>query len=96
MRNYIKNNIKDRLAYCIDWKNSIDMYLANKEIIKKANDEYYKSKPLLKLLLGIYFIPFNTIKFLRYLRIIHDYKKNQIEIKVLTRELNNLIKKEGV
>tara|TARA_S200000501_G_scaffold376934_1_gene433491 strand:+ start:2115 stop:2405 length:291 start_codon:yes stop_codon:yes gene_type:complete len=96
MRNYIKNNIKDRLAYCIDWKNSIEMYLANKEIIKKANDEYYKSKPLLKLLLGIYFIPFNTIKFLRYLRIIHDYKKNQIEIKVLTRELNNLIKKEGV
>ena len=96
MRNYVKNNIKDRLAYCIDWKNSIEMYLANKEIIKKANDEYYKSKPLLKLLLGIYFIPFNTIKFLRYLRIIHDYKKNQIEIKVLTRELNNLIKKEGV
>ena len=36
MRNYLKNKMKDRLAYCMEWKNSVDIYLANKEITKKA------------------------------------------------------------
>ena len=43
--NTIKNTIKDRLTYCKDWKNSVDIYLANKQISKKTHQEYYKSKP---------------------------------------------------
>ena len=35
MRNYIKNKIKDRLTYCKEWKNSVDIYLAGKEVTKK-------------------------------------------------------------
>ena len=87
MSNYFKNKLKDRLTYCREWKHSIDLYLANKEITKKADNEYYKSKPLLKMILDVYFIPYNLIKFLKYLRIIHEYKKNQVEIRVLSREL---------
>ena len=87
MRNYLKNKMKDRLAYCYDWKSSIDIYLANKEITKKADDEFYKSKPLLKLILDVYFLPYNLIKFLKYIRMIHEYKKNQAEIEILSREL---------
>ena len=87
MRNYLRNKIKNRLAYCYDWKNSVDIYLANKEITKKADYEYYKSKPLLKLILDVYFLPYNLIRFLKYLRMIHEYKKNQVEIEILSREL---------
>mgnify|MGYP001163802635 FL=1 len=87
MRNYLKNKMKDRLAYCCDWKSSIDIYLANKEITKKADDEFYKSKPLLKLILDVYFLPYNLIRFLKYIRMIHEYKKNQVEIEILSREL---------
>ena len=36
MKNYYRNKLKERLTYCQDWKHSIDMYLANKEITKKA------------------------------------------------------------
>ena len=79
--------MKNRLAYCVEWKNSVDIYLANKEITKKADIEYYKSRQILKLILDIYFIPTNLIKLLKYLKILHEYKKNQIEIKVLTYEL---------
>jgi len=89
MRNYLKNKMKDRLAYCMEWKNSVDIYLANKEITKKADVEYYRSRPILKLILDIYFIPTNFIKLLKFLRMLHEYKKNQIEIKVLTYELFN-------
>ncbi len=87
MSNYFKNKLKERLTYCREYKHSIDLYLTNKEITKKADDEYYKSKPFLKMILDIYFIPYNLIKFLKYVRIIHEYKKNQVEIRVLSREL---------
>ena len=43
---------------------------------------------LLKLILDVYFIPYNILKFIRYLRMVHEYKKNQVEIKILTRELD--------
>ena len=89
MRNYLKNKMKERLACCMEWKNSVDIYLANKEITKKADIEYYRSRPILKLILDIYFIPTNFIKLLKFLRMLHEYKKNQIEIKVLTYELFN-------
>ena len=88
MRNYFKNKMKDRLNYCHEWKNAVDIYLANKEITKKAHEEYYKSKPLLKLILDVYFIPYNILKFIKYLRMLHEYKKNQVEINVIIRELD--------
>ena len=92
MRNYVKNKIKDRLNYCKEWKNSVDIYLTGKEFTKKTNEEYYKSKPLLKLILDVYFIPYNILKFIRYLRMVHEYKKNQVEIKVLNKELSDFEK----
>lgn len=87
MKNYLRNRIKNRLKYCVDWKSSVDIYLANKEISKKADREYYKSRTLLKFILDIYFIPYNTLRFLRNLMMLHEYKKNDMEIKVLIQEL---------
>ena len=92
MRNYLKNKMKDRLTYCHEWKNSVDIYLASKEVTKKANEEYYKSKPLLKLILDFYFIPLNILRLFRYLRMVHEYKKNQVEIMVLSNILQVLSK----
>ena len=88
MKNYFKNKIKERLTYCKEWKNSVDIYLASKEVTKKTNEEYYKSKPLLKLILDVYFIPYNILRFIRYLRMVHEYKKNQVEIQVLSKQLS--------
>ena len=87
MSNYYKNKLKERLTYCQDWKHSIDMYLANKEISKQADEEFYKTRPFLKLVLNIYFLPYNLLRLLRYLRIKHDYQKNEIEIKVLNKQI---------
>ena len=94
MTNYFKNKLKDRLTYCRDWKHSIDLYLANREITKKADKEYYKTRPFLKLILNFYFLPYNLLKFFRYLRIRHEYKKNEIEIKVLNERIYELRKND--
>ena len=88
MSNYFRNKLKDRLTYCREWKHSIDLYLANKEITKKADEEYYKTRPFLKIVLDIYFLPYNLLRFVRYLRMRHEYKKNEIEIEVLNKQLH--------
>ena len=79
--------MKDRLHYCLGWEKNVHIYLANKEILKKTEDEYYRTRPLLKLILDLYFIPINFLKLLKFIRMRHEYKKNQIEIKVLSKEL---------
>jgi hypothetical protein len=94
MKNYFKNKLKDRLTYCRDWKHSIDLYLANREITKKADEKYYKTRPFLKLILNFYFLPYNLLKLIRYLRIRHEYKKNEIEIKVLNEQIYELRKND--
>ena len=93
MSNYYKNKLKERLTYCREWKHSIDMYLANKEITKQADEEFYKTRPFLKFLLNIYFLPYNLLRLVRYVRIRHDYEKNEIEMKVLNNQLNKFGKK---
>ena len=87
MNNYFKNKLKDRLTYCKSWKHDIDMYLANKEITKQADKEFYKTRPVLKLVLNIYFLPYNLLRLARYLRIRHEYKKNEIEMVILSEKL---------
>ena len=89
MNNYFKNKLKDRLNYCQDWKHSIDLYLANKEITKQADEVFYKTRPFLKLVLNIYFLPYNLLRLVRYLRVRHDYKKNEIEMVVLKKKLKD-------
>jgi hypothetical protein len=88
MRNYVKNRIKDRLMYCKDWRNSVEIYLEGKKIYNKTNKEFYNSKPFLKIILDLYYLPYNMCKLVEYLKMIYQYKKNETEIKVLSRELN--------
>ena len=35
------------------------------------------------------FLPYNLLRLFRYLRMIHEYEKNQVEIKVLSKELGD-------
>ena len=66
MRNYVKNKFKDRLTYCKDWKNSIELYLENKEISSKTNQEFYKSRPFLKIILDVYYLQ-KWLRFVEFL-----------------------------
>ena len=91
MNNYFKNKLKERLTYCQDWKHSIDMYLANKEISNQADKEFYKTRPFLKILINIYFLPYNLLRLVKYLRIRHEYQKNEIEMEILTKKLKENI-----
>ena len=77
MRNYIRNIIKDRLTNCKEWENNVEIYLHNRELTKKTDFEHYKTRPILKLILNLYFLPYNILKQLKYMRIINEYKKTE-------------------
>ena len=85
MRNYLRNIIKDRLTNCKEWENNVEIYLHNRELTKKTDFEHYKSRPILKLFLNFYFLPYNIVKQLKYMRIMNEYKKNKIEIEILSK-----------
>ena len=87
MRNYIKNIIKDRLTNSKEWENNVEIYLHNRELTKKTDFEHYKTRPILKLILNLYFLPYNILKQLNYIRIMNEYKKNKIEIEILSKEI---------
>lgn len=87
MKNYLKNRMMDRLTYCEDWKNSVELYLEGKKISDETNQEFYKYKPILKIILDLYYLPYNMFKLYRYFKIIHEYKKNETEIKILSKKL---------
>ena len=61
MSNYFKNKLKDRLTYCQDWKHSIDMYLANKEITKQVDEEFYKTRPFFKICFKYLFLTIQSV-----------------------------------
>ena len=34
MRNYLRNKMKDRLQYCLNWKKNVDIYFTSSNISK--------------------------------------------------------------
>ena len=48
-----------------------------------------KTRPFLKFVLDIYFLPYNLLRFVRYLKMRHEYKKNEIEIAVLSKKIRD-------
>ena len=80
--------MKVRLHYCLGWQKNVDIYLANKEILKKTDDEYYRTRPLLKLILDIYFIPINFLKLMKFIRMRHEYKKTKLRLKFLKKNFS--------
>ena len=67
--------------------NNVEIYLHNRELTKKTDFEHYKSRPILKLILNLYFLPYNILKQLNYMRIMNEYRKNKIEIEILSKEI---------
>ena len=44
-----------KVSFCKEWENNVEIYLHNRELTKKTDFEHYKSRPILKLILNLYF-----------------------------------------
>ena len=82
--NYI---LKERLRIQEEWLREFLIAIKHDEIDKEADKSYYKEKPILSLLLAIYFFPTNLLRFVSLLRAIHIYRKCKSQVEVLKKEI---------
>ena len=82
-KSYLKERLENRKA----WSDYFLYCLVHWEINDKVSGEYYKDKPLLSIILKLYFLPINIIKFFYRIRTWHYYLKTETEIDVLRKEL---------
>ena len=96
MYHSFKNHLKDRLENRKAWSYYFLYCLMHWEISDKVSREYFKDKTLLSIILKTYYLPTNIVKFFYRIRTWHYYLKTEIEIDVLSKELeeNDKIKPE--
>ena len=82
--NYI---LKERLKIQEEWLREFLIAIKHDEIDKEADKSYYKEKPILSLLLAIYFFPTNLLRFVSLLRAMHIYRKCKLQVEVLKKEI---------
>ncbi len=89
MNNYFKNHLKERLENSKEWSDYFLFCLKHWEINEKVSEKYYDDKPLLSIILKLYFLPINIIRLFYKIRTWHYYLKSETEIEVLRKEIEN-------
>jgi len=89
MKNKLDEIIKERLENRLEWRNYLGWLLTHKELSMKAKREFYRDKPLLNLILKLYFLPYNLMKFFFYMKDRHYFEMMDKEIEILNNEINN-------
>ena len=83
MKNNLDEIIKERLENRYEWKNYLGWLLTHKELQMQAKKEFYKDKFILNLILKLYFLPYNTVKYFSYLYYLHKFEMIEKEIEML-------------
>ena len=83
MKNNLDKIIKERLENRLEWKNYLGWLITHRRLHMNAKKKFYEDKPLLNLILKLYFLPYNTLKYFSYLCDRHKFQMIENEIKML-------------
>ena len=83
MKNKLDEIIKERLENRLEWRNYLGWLLTHRNLSMNAKKEFYKDKPLLNLILKLYFLPYNSIKYFNYICNRHKFEMIETEIRML-------------
>ena len=89
MRNNFNEIIKERLENRCLWRSYLGSRLTHKDLSNLAKKEFYKEKPLLSLIIKIYFLPYNLLKYLIYTLEKHKLDMIDKEIEILNKIQND-------
>ena len=81
--------IKERLENRLEWRNYLGWLLTHRNLSMNAKKEFYKDKPLLNLILKLYFLPYNSIKYFNYICDRHKFEMIETEIRMLKKVKRN-------
>jgi len=102
MRNNLDEIIKERLENRCLWRSYLGWLLTHKDLSNFAKKEFYKDKPLLGLIIKLYFSPYNLLKYFIYvserhrldminkeIEILNEFQVDKNEIKLIDGENND-------
>ena len=89
MRNKLDEIIKERLENRLEWRNYLGWLLTHRDLYMNAKKEFYNDKPFLNLILKLYFLPYNTMKYFIYICDRHKFEMIETEIKMLKQTKDN-------
>ena len=83
MRDNLDEIIKERLENRCLWRSYLGWRLTHKDLSNLAKKESYKDKPLLGLIIKLYFLPYNLLKYFIYVSERHRLDMINKEIEIL-------------
>ena len=83
MRYNFDEIIKERLDNRRLWRFYLEWLLTHKDLSIYAKREFYKDKPFLALIIKLYFLPYNLIKYFIYISEKHRLDMINKEIEIL-------------
>lgn len=81
MRNRLDEIIKERLENRLEWKNYLNWLLTHRDLYMNAKKEFYKDKPFLNLILKLYFLPYNMMRYFIYMSDRHKFEMIKLKSK---------------
>ena len=85
MRYSLDEVIKERLANRLLWRSYLGWLLTHKDLSLFAKNEFYKDKPILSLIIKLYFLPYNLLKYFIYVSQRHRLDMIIKEIEILNK-----------
>ena len=83
MRYNFDEIIKERLENRYLWRSYLRWLLTHKDLTIYAKREFYKDKPFLSLVMKLYFMPYNLLKYFIYISEQHRLDMINKEIQIL-------------
>ena len=88
MKNSLDEIIKERLENRLEWKNYLGWLITHRQLHMNAKKKFYEDKPFLNLILKLYFLPYNTMKYFTYVCDRHKFDMIETEIRMLKTKKN--------
>ena len=89
MKNNLDEIIKERLENRREWATYYRWLLTHRELHQKAKKAYYNERPLQNLIVKLYFLPLNFVRFFSHFFDRCRYDMIEKEIEILNNELND-------
>ena len=83
MRNKLDEIIKERLENRFLWKSYLERVLIHQDLSNFAKKRFYEKKPFLIILINLYYLPYNLIKYFIYSHQKHKFNMICEEIEFL-------------
>ena len=83
MRYNFDEIIKERLENRYLWRSYLKWLLTHKDLTIYAKKEFYKNKPFLALIIKLYFLPYNLLRYFIYISEKHRLDMINKEIEIL-------------